>query len=81
MECTLNINILIKIGKLIFCFSVLLTGFYTNSAYAYMDPGGANLFLQLVIPVFSAIAGVFIYVRRWLVNIVKHLFYKIKNFL
>lgn len=65
-------------SKSIAYYVALLTAFHTLPAFAYMDPGGANLFLQLVLPVISLIVGFFVFMRRWLVIAVKHLFSKIK---
>jgi hypothetical protein len=61
-------------------FVALLTGLHSISAFSYMDPGGANLFLQLVLPVISLITGFFIFLRRWLVMAFWQIFSQIKTF-
>jgi hypothetical protein len=65
-------------NKSIVYFVALLTGLHSLSAFAYMDPGGANLFLQLALPVFSLIIGFFVFLKRWLVMSVQYLFSRIK---
>lgn len=62
-------------------FVALLAGLHSVSAFAYMDPGGANLFLQLILPVISMIIGFFVFLRRWLVMAVQQLFAQIKAWL
>jgi hypothetical protein len=63
--------------SIVYCVALLIA-LHTVPVFAYMDPGGANLFLQLVLPIISLIVGFFVFVRRWLVTTVQHLFTRIK---
>ena len=41
------------------------------SAYAYIDPNAGGMLLQLLAPVFAAIIGGWLFLRRWLIALLR----------
>jgi len=49
---------------------VLLTFIATSgSAQAYIDPNAGGLLFQLLAPVFAAVVGVWLFLRRWIADV------------
>ncbi len=45
---------------------LLFTLLYPLSAHAYIDPNAGGLLFQLLAPLFAAIVGGWLFLRRWL---------------
>ena len=43
----------------------------SNSAFAYIDPNAGGMLFQLLAPVFAALVGGWIFLRRWLVDLAR----------
>lgn len=49
--------------------ALLILGF-SEPAFAYIDPNAGGMLFQLLAPVFAAIVGAWLFLRRWIVDFV-----------
>ena len=52
---------------------VILILLSSSSAHAYIDPNAGGLLFQLLMPVFAALTGVWMFCRRWLASYLRRL--------
>lgn len=48
-----------------------------GSAYAYVDPNAGGLLFQLLAPVFAAAVGGWLFLRRWITEVVRSLWHRL----
>jgi hypothetical protein len=51
----------------------LLLALGSDGAWAYIDPNAGGFLLQLLAPLFAAIVGAWIFLRRWIAESVRRL--------
>ena len=78
MPSTLNHRTWLKhraqVGKALVCAPLLAL---PASAFAYIDPNAGGILFQLLLPVFAAIMGVWIFLRRWVSSVVRRLWHRV----
>lgn len=55
---------------------VLMT---STPAYAYIDPNAGGMLFQLLAPVFAAVVGAWIFLRRWIADLARRIWLKISG--
>jgi len=50
-----------------------------SPAYAYIDPNAGGMLFQLLAPVFAAIVGAWLFLRRWIIDFVQRLIRKFRG--
>jgi len=50
-----------------------------SPAYAYIDPNAGGMLFQLLAPVFAAIVGAWLFLRRWIADLFRRLMHKIRG--
>jgi len=48
-----------------------------SSAQAYIDPNAGGMLFQLLAPLFAAIVGVWMFMRRWIVDLVRRVWHRL----
>lgn len=61
---------------------LLLTGLFTlllqpGTAYAYIDPNAGGMLFQLLAPVFAAVVGAWLFLRRWIAEAVRNVWHRL----
>lgn len=49
----------------------------TGSAQAYIDPNAGGMLFQLLAPVFAAVIGAWLFLRRWIADFARRLWRKL----
>lgn len=58
-------------------FAVALLALVISSpAYAYIDPNAGGMLFQLLAPVFAAIVGAWLFLRRWIADLARRVWQK-----
>jgi hypothetical protein len=52
---------------------VVLAGLLPGSAHAYIDPNAGGLLFQLLAPLFAAVVGGWLFLRRWIAALARRL--------
>ncbi|MEH0165269.1 hypothetical protein ABT392_11100 [Paucibacter sp. JuS9] len=61
-----------------FALSVLLVLLLSMSpAYAYIDPNAGGLLFQLLAPLFAAVLGGWLFLRRWISDLARRLWRRV----
>lgn len=47
------------------------------SAWAYIDPNAGGMLFQLLAPLFAAIVGAWLFLRRWIADLVRRLWLRL----
>lgn len=50
-----------------------------NSAFAYIDPNAGGMLFQLLAPVFAAIVGAWLFLRRWIADLARRIWFKLSG--
>ena len=61
---------------------LLLTGLFAlllqpGPAYAYIDPNAGGMLFQLLAPVFAAVVGAWLFLRRWIAEAVRNVWHRL----
>ena len=49
----------------------------SESAWAYIDPNAGGMLFQLLAPLFAAIVGGWLFLRRWIADAVRRLWHRL----
>lgn len=52
-----------------FVFVLIATLGLVSPAYAYIDPNAGGMLFQLLAPVFAAVVGAWLFLRRWIADL------------
>lgn len=58
-------------------FTVVLLLVLPGSAWAYIDPNAGGMLFQLLAPLFAAVVGGWLFLRRWITEQVRRLWRRI----
>jgi len=64
---------LIRALALIFAATFCLSA----PAYAYIDPNAGGMLFQLLAPLFAAAVGVWLFLRRWIADLVRRTWWRL----
>jgi len=64
---------LIRALALAFAATVCLSA----PAYAYIDPNAGGMLFQLLAPLFAAAVGVWLFLRRWIADLVRRTWWRL----
>jgi len=57
--------------------TVLALWLFPCTAYAYIDPNAGGMLFQLLAPLFAAIVGGWLFLRRWIADAVRRLWHRL----
>ena len=57
--------------------TVVLLVLFPGSAWAYIDPNAGGMLFQLLAPLFAALVGAWLFLRRWIAEQVRRLWRRI----
>ena len=66
---------LLRAAKLLVALLVLLS--QPLPAWAYIDPNAGGMLFQLLTPLFAAIVGGWLFLRRWIASLVRRLWLRL----
>lgn len=69
MNPSMNLRKRVKI----LCAAAFALCLYPSSAMAYIDPNAGGMLFQLLAPVFAAIVGVWLFLRRWIADLARRM--------
>lgn len=64
-----------KLARLIGLLLVL----HAPNCFAYIDPNAGGLLFQILTPVFAAIVGAWLFLRRWLTETLRRLWRRLRG--
>lgn len=56
---------------------VVLLALFCSPAFAYIDPNAGGMLFQLLAPLFAALVGAWLFLRRWIADLVQRLWHRI----
>lgn len=57
--------------------ALLALALHPQSAWAYIDPNAGGMLFQLLAPLFAAIVGGWLFLRRWIADLVRRLWLRL----
>lgn len=57
----------------------LLLVLYAPSSHAYIDPNAGGMLFQILTPVFAAIVGAWLFLRRWIAAALRKLWMRLSG--
>lgn len=63
--------------RLLMFAAILALGLGPATAYAYIDPNAGGMLFQLLAPVFAAVIGAWLFLRRWIAEAVRNLWHRL----
>jgi hypothetical protein len=51
----------------------------SSPAFAYIDPNAGGMLFQLLAPVFAAVVGAWLFLRRWIADLARRIWFKISG--
>lgn len=50
---------------------------FTTPAFAYIDPNAGGMLFQLLAPLFAAVVGAWLFLRRWITDLLRRLWLRL----
>lgn len=65
-----------KLPTFVICLLLVL---YAPDSQAYIDPNAGGLLFQILTPVFAAIVGAWLFLRRWIAETLRRLWQRLRG--